>query len=144
MYRKRSTVCGEAHRVSPSLLVAFLQCLVLKTGGGGVGSGRRLRVGGVARCWGVTLVGAWCVWVPHRHWDETEESRKEGAGERERESGSGRAGERERERERERGRGRVDRQLEGGGGARCAGDGTSPQLPAGHARRSPRPRFRRR
>ena len=56
-------------------------------------------MGGVARCWGVTLVGAWCVWVPHRHWDETEESRKEGAGERERESGSGRAGERERERE---------------------------------------------
>ena len=49
-------------------------------------------MGGVARCWGVTLVGAWCVWVPHRHWDETEESRKEGAGER-----SGRAGAGERE-----------------------------------------------
>ena len=33
VWRKRSTVCGEAHRVSPALgpklLVAFLQCLVL-------------------------------------------------------------------------------------------------------------------
>ena len=78
---------------------------------GEVGSGKRLRVGGVARCWGVTLLVTLlgCVWVTRRRWDETEESGRAGAG----------AGAGERKRERERGRGRVDRAGGWGWGTLC-------------------------